>query len=161
MTCGTTEPDKVSRPKISRVLAENPNLAAQIASGRTSDPSGSLLWAPAPERVARIVKKLAQGHAAFELSLPVLGDPDEIGWCPLISLPDEHVDEFLAPPGRALWPEIGSRAFIHAAKHFREPVFSNWQVVQSGRYQYCVSQDSGTSVKFLIRGYLACQVFWW
>lgn len=152
-------PDAVSRPKIRRVLSENSLLLSRIAKSRSVLDDGVIMWTPEMERVQTVVMKLARGHMAFELSLPRLDEPYEI-WCrPLIEMSIQEREDFLSSIDCVGWPEVGSRAFIQAAKG-KASAFNHWKVVQSDRYQYVVSQAAGSFVRILLSNYLACEVRW-
>lgn len=151
---GTTEPARLTRSKIARKLREEPLLADEIArSRRDGEPP---LWQPDNRRVDRVLRKLAQGHAAWELTLPALGEPTRSSAVPLVCMSDSQRAVFEMPPSATLWPELGSRAFYRAVKGGD----SGWQIVQTGRYRYCVDQDAGLQVRIVVSEYLAAMVLW-
>lgn len=157
---GSTSPDEVERPKVSRILTETPSLAARIAASETPDSNDQQLWKPEVERVHNVILKLARGHVAYELSLLQIVDPLAITCAPIATCSDHFVQQFLSPQETPLWPEIGSRAFIRACKQFPAVGTDHWHVVQPGRYQYLVSQADGLFVRILLSDYLACEVRW-
>jgi hypothetical protein len=157
---GSADAERVGRPKIRRILRENPRLAQQIATSQTIDGSSALHCNSNEDRVRRVLLKLAQGHASFELSIPILGVPDHISWAPLVTFSGLQKESFLSVPRSALWPEVGSRAFIRAALQDRDTSAGGWEAVQEGRYQYFVRQHRGITVKSVICGFLACEVVW-
>ncbi|MEK6320910.1 MAG: hypothetical protein AABN33_04420 [Acidobacteriota bacterium] len=160
--CGSANPDDVSRPKIKRILTDTPRLARSLQNGRQLDESGSLVWDVDLDAVIRVVLKLARGHIAYEIGLPKIEEPDVVRFAPLILMSVEQRSQFESPGSRSLepWPEIGSRAFIRAAKNTPNPDLTEWTVVQPGRYRYLVGQSDGDSVRLVLSEYLACQVIW-
>ncbi len=161
--CGSATPDGVSRPKVRRILTECPALVVQLNESKRMDNSGNVVWQPDIGRVQNILLKLARGHIAHELSLPKLERPDKPAILPLIAMSDQQRSEFESPNGgdTALWPEIGSRAFIRAAKQWSKSPSSAWTVIQPGRYRYMVSQSDGDFVQIVLSEYLACRVSWY
>jgi hypothetical protein len=152
----------VVRPKIKRILAERPALAARLAQcRRTVD--GRIAWAPDYNRVRNVLFKLAQGHMAYELSLPGLGEPEAVEFLPFMCMTEDDRTAFEAADegGPSLWPEIGSRAFMRAVIGAGSMVpWDDWIVVQEGRYRYRVSQSYGNVVQMVLTEYLACRVVW-
>lgn len=157
---GSTAADKVARPKVSRILAETPLLAARIAAAETQGPNNQQIWKPELDRVHTVLLKLARGHVAYELALLQLDDPFSIACNPLIAMGDTDVEDFVRSQETPFWPESGSRAFIRAWKQLPKIGADHWQVVQPGRYQYLVSQPDGLSVRIVLSDYLACEVRW-
>lgn len=160
--CGSAEPEGVSRTKVKRILTENSALTDRLKRSRFLDNSGNLVWEADLERVRNVVLKLARGHIAYDLCLPKLEDPDEVTILPLVVMSDEQRSDFESPTSdaTALWPEIGSRAFIRAAKQWSNEPPSDWIVIQPGRYRYMVSQSSGDFAQIVLSEYLACRVAW-
>jgi hypothetical protein len=157
---GSASPQRVARPKVSRILAETPALAARIAAAAFHKEGGQQGWQPEIERVQTLVLKLARGHVAYELSLLQLEEPLSIACIPLVTMNESLVTEFLSSKATPFWPEIGSRAFIRACRQFPDVDADSWQIVQPGRYQYLVSQAEGLFVRILLSDYLACEVRW-
>lgn len=159
--CGSANADDVSRPNIKRILTDTPSLARRLQNGKQLDESGSLVWDVDVDRVRRVVLKLARGHIAYEISLPKIEEPDVVRFAPLMLMSAEQRSQFESR-GRAIefWPEIGSRAFIRAAKNAANMDMTEWTVLQRGRYRYLVGQSEGDSVRLVLSEYLACQVIW-
>jgi|ERR1035441_557231 hypothetical protein len=159
---GANSPADCRRENIKRKLSEKPLLASRLLSS-AQNMDGGLVWTPEVDRVRSIALKLARGHAAYELGVPQLDEPETIEFVPLALLsPEPRVDfETAGAGGLRGWPEIGSRAFFRAcgAPPFhdqRDP----WIIVQPGRYRYSVDQDGGVTVRIAIAEYLACRVVW-
>jgi len=160
---GSAEPDEVERYKVKKILTENPSLGVRIAEGCTKDDNGKLVWKVEEDRVKTVIMKLARGHAAFQLGLPQLGEPEEISFVPFVVMSDEQRTTFeLGSTSSApLWPEIGSRAFISAVKSCTIAYEKDWLTVQASRYRYFVDQTGvGLVIKMVLSEYLACRVVW-
>lgn len=117
-------------------------------------------------RVRSIAVKLAQGHAAYELSEPQLGEPGNMGIAPLTSMaPQQRLafERLSADAGKSEtvgWPEIGSRAFQRAVEGWAGDSSDQWLVVQPGRYRYAVYLADGVVVKVVMSEYLAIEARW-
>jgi hypothetical protein len=160
VVCGGAASCDVSRPKIRRLLEENPALATKLVAGRHDDGNGGITWDINVERVRNVLLKLARGHIAHELSLPHIDEPDRFDFAPFPLLSEEQRSEFESRgPALVAWPEVGSRAFIRASKAFAGASSSPWIVVQPGRYRYLVDQ-SDDFVQIVLSEYLACRIGW-
>lgn len=157
---GSTLPDDVARPKISRILTENAVLASRIAASETKESTGQQIWKPEIDCIHNVFLKLARGHIAYELSLLQIEEPLCITYSPITAMADRDVEQFLNPQETLFWPEIGSRTFIQTYKQLSEFAVDHWHVVQPRRYQYLVSQADGLFVRILLSNYLACEVRW-
>ena len=124
---------------------------------------GAITWLPDNDRVRNVVLKLARGHAAYELSLPQLDEPEEVTFGPFLGMSESDRADFEnAGLGQLRgWPEIGSRAFLRAcgASPSQNPE-GPWIVVQPGRYRYSVDEPGGIVVRIVLADYLACRVRW-
>ncbi|HEX8342580.1 MAG TPA: hypothetical protein VF624_16885 [Tepidisphaeraceae bacterium] len=161
--CGTTDPSRLSRPKIARTLTARPAIAALISKCREDDLFGGITWKPDLARVKNVVTKLARAHMAYELSLPKFDAPDIYDVCPHALMTPEQKAAFEEPVGEGIqpWPEIGSRAFVRACALWPEYQDNGWMVIQDGRYRYRVDQGpGGDAVRIVISEYLACLVAW-
>jgi hypothetical protein len=159
--CGSADPAHLKRENIKRILFEQPKLASQIASTLFIEPGGRKIWEPDLQRVRNVVVKLARGHLDYELSLQEIGVPDVIEILPIFTMTAEDRDFFECPePGpAALWPEIGSRAFMRM-QPAGDKINGDWQTVQNRRYRYLTGQTQGNFVHIAISEYLACRVAW-
>jgi hypothetical protein len=73
----------------------------------------------------------------------------------------EQIESFeSAGPMIAMWPEIGSRAFIRIFQDQPKPGGDGWIELQAERYRYLVMQLEGLMVRTVMSEYLACEVFW-
>lgn len=161
--CGSAEPTDVQRPKIKRILEENLKLTARLRASRKTGDAGQITWEIDADRVRQVVLKLARGHIAYELSLPKLEEPDRVEFLPLVAMAAGQRSAFENPTSSetALWPEIGSRAFLRSLV-LGDTVYhdNGWVVVQPGRYRYLVAQTDGDFVQMVLSEYLACSVAW-
>jgi hypothetical protein len=158
---GSADPAHLRREKIRRGLEYKPLLqsrleqACHMAGGRVS-------FRTEPERVKRVVVKLARGHAAFELNEPQLRRPSTIQICPLPLLPPEDVPIFEGPLDCDIWPEVGTRAMQRLAFAASGVLASDWIEAQPGRYRYLtwLGREGTVLVRGVIGEYLWFQVLW-
>lgn len=155
---GTAEASPEMRHKVRRILTERPAIAARIKNQAVHSEIHPL-WEPEVERVNNVVFKLAQGHAAYELSLPLLDMPKSLGISPLMLMTEQEHADFEQIQLSGMWPEVGSRAMIRIATSWPDTP-AEWNVVQSGRYRFTVSVANGVTVKMVLSEYLACEVRW-
>ena len=160
---GSSDPELVRRPKVKRALTHSRRLADRIQSAARLDEHGQRIWNPERERVRNVVVKLARGHAAFELSLPQIGEPREVVFLPHSVMLRRERETFEKAGGGEFrgWPEVGSRAFLRACG--AEPYAGQqgpWIVVQPGQYRYSIDQHGGVRVQMVLAEYLACVVDW-
>ena len=162
--CGSVELDKIRRPKIKRILTENPKLSARLLAGRKIDNAQNIIWQPEMERVKNVILKLARGHIAFELSLPHVDEPKHLTFAPICAMSDEQRTAFENPSaddGLASYPEIGSRAFMRTVVVGQTAYQdTGWIIVQPNNYRYLVDQSNGDFVQIVIGEYLACRIGW-
>lgn len=160
---GTVDPEGISRPKIRRILAEQPALKERIASSMSVALDGTKIWHPETERVRNVIVKLARGHAAYEL-YPKFEAPDHVSFRPVQSLTPAEADAFeQADRGEFMpLPEIGSRAFSRACGASPDSFAQSgdWIIVQPERYRYAVEETGGINVRIVLSEYLACEVTW-
>jgi hypothetical protein len=159
---GTTDPTRVSRPKVRAALQHSPALAARIAAGRTEDASGTLIWNPEEDRVRNVIVKLARGHVAHQNSDPAHDEPEHVMVMPMPLMTARQREEFEAIPESSIYPEIGSRAFhnlLVVGDKSYDPQ-SGWNVLQEGRYRYAMSLPGGIVFRLVLSEYLAAEVVW-
>ena len=159
---GTVDPAGVERDKIRRILENNPRLRTRLYKSRRPDETGNFIWEPEIKPVRTVVLKLARGHAAYELGLPQLKEPEEILFGPLAVICDEERVAFELPsaPSVALWPEGGSRALERAVNNSLSEGQYGWFTLQPNRYRYLVDQMKGLAIHMVLSEYLACRVVW-
>jgi hypothetical protein len=159
--CGSADPMSVSRDNIRRILMDVPQLAAQIQSSMSLGQHGGRVWMADMARVQNVVLKLARGHLDYELSIQALDDPDLLEIVPLPLMSEEQREFFERPEHgpMALWPELGSCAFMRALPS-GDRVADGWLDVQDGRYRYLVGQENGNYVHIVLSEYLGCRAVW-
>ena len=170
--CGSTDPDKIRRPTVARILRNSPALHARINSAR-SESDGRIQFAPEGQRIVNVMLKLARGHAAFELCQPCRSEPDHF-WCgPLSSLSDDEREAFHEAHVQHLFGEVGSRGLqrtlvtqvtLRSASGEQSvlPLLVNdWVDVQEDQYRYLAIDDvGGLVIRIVVAEYLGCEVAW-
>jgi hypothetical protein len=126
--------EKVSRPKIVRILQQRPALTQRLNRAKQISDTGDTIFSVERQRVRSVVLKLARGHAAFELSEAQFGDPAHVMFMPIHLLTHDERTHFESPPAPAIWPEVGSRAMQRMSVS-GDAAFSDWIEVQEGQYR--------------------------
>jgi hypothetical protein len=161
---GSTDPNKLSREKVIRKLAESQALRERIErSKKKSQALGGgeiIVWQPEEDRVQNVILKLARCHASFELNEPQLHDPDHYMVTPLENLSGEQRDHFETAPDTGVWPEVGSRAMQRMIVVGEQPYSDGWLEVQEGRYRYMAVGAGSVMVRGVLSEYLAFEVIW-
>lgn len=169
---GSTDPERVQREQVRKILAENPKLRERLEGARLED-GGSTSFVPEGDRVRNVVVKLARGHAAFELGTPQRRTPDSVWWAVLGLMADADAEPFCVPHVHHLIGEVGSRATQRmvvleatlessTGELVRAPLICTmWVEVQEGRYRYQAVEDhDGVTIRMVLGEYLACEVRW-
>lgn len=170
--CGSTDPEKIRRPSVARMMQNSPALRQRIENSKT-EVNGQIAFIPEIERIGNIMLKLARGHAAFELSQPCSAKPDHF-WCgPLSLLPQENRETFDAAHFPQVFGEVGSRnmqrlqviQMTRLDENGREQnidmLINDWIDVQDDRYRFLAIDDMGQVViRIVIAEYFACEVAW-
>lgn len=156
---GSTDPDKVSRKKIAKILKRKPALRIRIQAS-ISVVGDNTIFMPENNRVKTVLTKLAQGHALFELHESTVQEPAEISIFPLTMLDDRQLLEFEESSALVgVWPEVGSRAMQRMLTG-QDIDQNGWIVVQSGLYRYLASASGNIEVRIVINEYIGCKVQW-
>lgn len=154
----------LERRRIARVLEQHPELVASLRD--TLAETSSVWQAERPiQSLTTVATKIARGHLMFDLADPRYDAPRSMRWFRLdeVSAPeaqafDQWDDRASAAP--MLLPEVGSRALskmFDGREEHREP---NWITVQVGRYRYSYRVDHDPAVRFVLRGFFACEISW-
>lgn len=160
VVAGTTDPSKLRRQKIAKLLTGNPGLSARLAAARKETDDG-IAFDVDHERISNVVLKLARGHAAYEVNEPRLDEPVDVIIKPLVQMEQAERERFERDEGMvSVWPEVGSRAMNRLIVYGDDAFDEGWLVVQEGRYRYRTTQNDGLVVRFVINEYLACEVRW-
>ena len=153
--------EAVERPKIKRIFAYSPMLAARLHQARTTTLFGDVIFSAENERVRNVVVKLARGHAAFELSQPLHHVPDSIRVAPLCTMQDDARNYFDTPPDVNIWPEVGSRAMQRLiVSSTPGTVCPGWVIVQHNRYRYLAVAEHSILIRIVVSEYLAGEAVW-
>jgi hypothetical protein len=168
---GSTDPDRIRRPRVASILRRAPALRAKIEKAKSSK-NGQTQFSIESERVKNVVLKLARGHSAFELSQIRRREPSSLCWYPLAFMKEDERDSFDAAHFFQMYPEVGSRGLqrslvlkvrLQSAKDELKLglLMNDWVDVQEGRYRYLAIDDTdGMTIKIVIAEYLACEVKW-
>jgi hypothetical protein len=153
----------IEREKITRILQRKPSLSARINAGRTALLDGKISFSFEVDRVRAVVRKLAEGHCAFELNERWNKQPVSMGIAPLLSLPVDSLRRFESPFCVSILPEVGSRAMQRLAvvSEIGRGVV-DWITVQANRYRYLAAVEAGgmATVRIVVSEYLAAEVRW-
>lgn len=169
---GSTDPDKLRRSSVADILRRSPALRARIEAAK-SVVDGGVVFTAEDARVENVIRKLARGHAAFELSLPLRCEPTSVTWRCLSLMSKEEREAYDAPHLIQVLGEIGSRGSrreLVTQLLLQSPtgelltlnmLINNWIDVQEGRYRYLAVDDTeGASIRMVIAEFLACEVSW-
>ena len=170
--CGSTDPERIRRPSVAKIMQDVPALRARIESSKT-EVDGQIAFIPEAERVSNVMLKLARGHAAFELSQPCRTVPDHF-WCGLLSsLSQEVREEFDSIHFQEIFGEVGSRnmqrLLVMQMTQLAEDgtqrnvgmLVNDWLDVQDDQYRYLAINDTGVLIiRIVVAEYLACEVAW-
>lgn len=170
--CGSTDPDRIGRPTVARMLRNSPALRARIESAKSVS-DGNIRFATEGQRIVNVMLKLARGQAAFELSQPCRSEPNHF-WCgPLSALPADQREDFAAAHVQRLFGEVGSRGLqrmfvtqitLQSASGEQSVVpllVNDWVDIQEDRYRYFAIDDvGGLVIRIIVAEYLACEVAW-
>lgn len=169
---GSTDPNKIKRPSVARIIRSSPALQARLESAKTES-DGRVKFTVEGDRIANVMLKLARGHAAFELSQPCRSEPDHF-WCaPLAVLPEEQREAFDAAHIQQMFGEIGSRGLQRmrvtqivlqsetGGQSELRMLVNDWVDVQDNLYRYLAIDDTGGLViRIVVAEYLGCEVAW-
>ena len=170
--CGSTDPEKIGRPSVARIMQKSVALRQRIENSKI-EVDGKVAFVPENRRLENVMLKLARGHAAFELSQPCRTEPDHF-WCgPLYSLPEETRDAFNSVHFQHNAGEVSSRNMqrlvVLQMTQMSENgeaqnipmIINDWLDVQDDRYRYIAIDDMGSIViRIVIAEFFACEVMW-
>ncbi|MGQ3013462.1 MAG: hypothetical protein ACT6QS_07135, partial [Flavobacteriales bacterium] len=170
--CGSTDPEKIGRPSVARIMRKSPGLQKRIEASKI-EVNGQTAFNAEMERVSNVMLKLARGHAAFELSQPCRENPDHF-WCgPLLSLTQEGRALFDSVHFQQTFGEVGSRNMQrlivtqmaiqdeNGEQRNVEMLINDWVDVQDNQYRYLAIDDMGSiMIRIVISEYFACEVAW-
>ena len=136
-------------------------MSKRINKSKVENAKGEIFWQTEPERIKKVVLKLARGHLACELNVFHFEQPDFLEIVPFVNMSEEEFITFNSVSiNNLLLPELGSRAFTSMLKTM-DFGWNSWRVIQENRYRYRVEQSQqGDKVQFVLSEYLACTVIW-
>lgn len=166
---GTTDPERVERTKVRKMLARNNKLRQRIERRRnevdTAEGNKLIVWEPEEASVRNVIIKLARCHAAYELNEPQLDEPEHLSVMPLILMTQEQRDRFEGTEAEgavvlAGWPEVGSRAMQRLVIAGNAPYSAGWVIVQEGRYRFMALATGAVTIRGVLSEYLTYEVLW-
>jgi hypothetical protein len=170
--CGSTDPEKIRRPSVARMMQNSPALRQRIENSKT-EVNGQIAFVPEIERINNVMLKLARGHAAFELSQPCSEKPNHFWWGLLSSLPQENREAFNSVHFQQVFGEVGSRNMQRlmvtqmtrlSENGERQNIgmfINDWVDVQDDQYRFIAIDDIGQIViRIVVAEYFACEVAW-
>jgi hypothetical protein len=152
--------EAVQRPKIIRLLHDNPALAERIRRARTVTGEKDISFSVEPARARNVAVKLARGHAAYEASEIARHEPSHVLITPLTTLEPAAREHFETVPISAIWPEVGSRAMQRLIIGGDDVTSEGWIEVQPEQYRYFVVAEGPVLVRIVVSEYVACEVIW-
>lgn len=154
----------LERRRIAQALERHPELIASLED--TLAGTSSVQQAGRTARsLMSIATKLARGHLMFDLADPRYDAPRNVRWLRLDEASASEVEAFdqwsdrLSEAPRLL-PEVGSRALSRMFDEREDHQEPNWITVQVDRYRYSCRVDHAPAVRFVLRGYFACEIAW-
>jgi hypothetical protein len=168
LLCGSTKPENIRRPSISKIFSKSPGLRKRIENS-TTEVDGKIAFTPEFERIDNVMLKLAQGHAAFELSLMLRDKPNQFWYGLLSSLSEEEKNLFNSVHFQHNVGEVGSRLLqrllvvqLSIQDGDNIPfIINDWVDVQNDRYRYIAIDDMGKKIiRIVIDEFFACEVVW-
>jgi len=170
--CGSTDPEKIKRYSVAKMMRNSPALRKRIESSKT-EVNGQIAFVPEIDRINNVMLKLARGHAAFELSQPCREQPDHFWWGPLSLLPEENQEAFNSVHFQKVFGEVGSRnlqrlmvtemtqASESGDRQNIRMLINDWVDVQDDQYRFIAIDDMGQIViRIVVAEYFACEVAW-
>uniref|UniRef100_Q31F37 HNH endonuclease 5 domain-containing protein n=1 Tax=Hydrogenovibrio crunogenus (strain DSM 25203 / XCL-2) TaxID=317025 RepID=Q31F37_HYDCU len=173
MNSGSTEPEKITDERVSKILKAKPRLRALLESIK-QEKNGTISFGLDKGRFIKIIHKLALGHASFELSTVLREEPEDIKFWYLSSMTDEDREDFERPELLEILGEVGARKSqridiaevnlinISTGEPLTIPMIINdWIEVQENKYRYHTIEDADKiTIKIVFSEFLACQVIW-
>lgn len=159
MKQGTTDVQSMNRDKTRETLMHSKGLAKRI-KGQHVKFGDVFFWDYEKNRFISVFRKLALGHLAYLNEKLSLDSDFLISMRLLEQMTDKERENFEIPYCSNILPEVGSRIIrqnVIFADGLSLRIYSQWNVVQTGRYRYCTSNE-GNKVKFVIAEYLAIEV---
>lgn len=156
--CGTTDPRKLLRHKISKTLEHAPALKQRLDEAAIVI-DGIYTLQPEFERVNRIIGKIAKGLWSFENSQDAADMTADVQLS-VEPLSQQQIDTFFAASHTQPWGEIGSHGFVRSIiGHEPSEYGADWIDVQAGRFSYSVDSYGAHRVRMIFSHYLYATVY--
>ena len=151
---GSTDPDDLRRTNIAKTLRRAPALRSRLAQARY-DIDGITGFLPEPERVSRVLEKMARGLWYFDHAEAPSDAHTVCRWWPApMSLAQEA--GFFQTSWLQGWPEIGSHAFMRTLQSTERSKYGDgWVDIQEGRFSYSTDDSR---VRMILSDYLFVDV---
>ena len=159
MKQGTTDVQSIHRDKTRATLTHSKGLAERI-KGQYVKFGDVYFWDYEKNRFISVFRKLAFGHLAYLNDKLAMDSNFQVSMKLLEQMTNRDRSRFEIPYCSNMLPEVGSRILqqnVIFADGLSSRIYSLWNVVQTGRYRYCTSNE-GNKVKFVIAEYLAIEV---
>lgn len=169
---GSADPDKIENARAAKILRSNSSLRNKI-SAALNETEGHLIVEIEQSRLLNVIRKLAIGHAAFELSIVLRHEPTWTNWFFIQDLSEEQKGKYNAPHFPELLGEIGSRNLQRECvteltlqnsegKLEKHALITNdWVEVQESIYRYhTIHEGSGVLVKITFSEFIGAEIFW-
>lgn len=159
MKQGTTDVQSIKRDKTRATLTHSKGLTERI-KGQYVKSGDVFSWDYEKNRFISVFRKLAFGHLAYLNDKLAMDSNFQVSMKLLEQMSNSDRSAFEIPYCSTILPELGSRASqqnVIFADDSSSMLFSQWNIVQAGRYRYCTS-NNGNIVKFVIAEYLAVEV---
>lgn len=153
---GSADPEKISRPKIKRILQSKPLLRERLQKA-CRQVGEETFFEVEHDRISLVIEKLARGHAYFEdQELALNRSPISLKVFPLQVLPLYVKSSFDSPQG--FWPDPG--ALTRNGGYTLERLIQNdcaWIEVQPQRYRYSIVNGDLLTVRIVMSEYLGAE----
>lgn len=164
MLAGTIDCAVLERRRIAQALERHPELTTSLQEALAGTSSAWQAKRTA-QSLMTVATKIARGHLMFDLADPRYDAPRSVRWFRLDEVSTSEAEAFDRWSNRVsatprLLPEVGSRALsrmFDEREDHREP---NWITVQIDRYRYSYRVDRDPAIRFVLRGYFACEITW-
>ena len=156
LICRDTYPDSIKREKIKRILVKKPGLARRLSGAMIKNKKG-VSFKIEKDRFENVLLKLGRSHFLYECNEPIYDEPIDFRYGVLEVMSENERNEFEKPTLLRFAPEVGSRAMQNIL-FAGELTYSQWIIVQDGRYRYIVADDR--SVRLVLSEYIWCEIKW-
>ena len=155
--CGTTDPSRLQRRKISKTLEHAAPLRARLDQAVTVD-NGIYTVLPQLERVNRVLEKIARGLWCFDNSQDTADFKTSVN-SGVVPLSEEDSDAFFDASSIQPWGGLTSHGFMRSLFGTEKSTYGpGWVDLQLGRFSYSVDSLDGERVRMIFSDYLHSDV---